>query len=816
MPKRPNAKSVRTTRAALATPAARSPQDRLLAVQNEGAVLAPSRPAPPAQPLTKDRAVVLDTYGGASSPDETGAIGTAGNLNVFGFLTGEDYNTDLDGFPMFPHYNHMRLGDAQVNATLLMLKLPVKGARWIVKPASDDPQDVAIADFVQANLIDDDALERSWQHVLDNAMLKFDFGCSAEEVIWGLADGPQLSRLPRLFDLARRPDGGQSLELDRAMNDDVPVYAHVKDLAPRLPRTFYRWIEDPKTGKLKTLQQFAPKNGMYGYWDLPADRLALHVRAREGNNYYGRSVLRTAYPHWWWKQQLYRIDMIGHDRFHVGIPRASLEKDYNIATAPKDKIEETLKGLRSHDRAYMIQPYGVVYDIYGSPTSGQGSTGIITSIEHHNLMVARNILQSFSAQGEQRHGSFGAAKVTVDVYFEALQGEANEISSELKQNVVKRLCDLNFDMRNRKYPTVVCTDISTADFAGMSEAFSNLSNAGIVTPDDGLEQYFRDLADAPGLPEDMKGRDRTPRPQPIAPTPGNPKKPKSPLPDKNAPAIEASRRRSHGYLEEGRRFSRKPTDRERKILDLHGIPSQLDTMQDRLVEQMKSIRLQQLKAVAAKIAQKDGRKTPAFTDIRHEHITMPHQAEMSSAIRAAQTAALNFGRQSVYDELKRQGAKVPKNLATAGDSKRSAKSALVSSARITVKKQAENWRARIMDEALRQRRNGLQGKDLSDKVVAALEDEAESGAKRDAAAELHEGFGIGRDNAARELSDLIETATYSAILDANTCDPCGDLDGEEFEVDSDDYNAVLPPNPNCDGRDACRCVMIYVAAGENA
>jgi len=38
------------------------------------------------------------------------------------------------------------------------------------------------------------------------------------------------------------------------------------------------------------------------------------------------------------------------------------------------------------------------------------------------MMIARNILQSFSAQGEQRHGSFGAAKVTSDVYFDAARG----------------------------------------------------------------------------------------------------------------------------------------------------------------------------------------------------------------------------------------------------------------------------------------------------------------------------------------------------------------------------------------------------------
>jgi hypothetical protein len=519
---------VRKIKTALDTPAARSPRERIgLAKGPDGS----GRPSSAAALMPAMPSSAPGNWGGSTSKDEDGQIGTPGNLNMFGFLSGEDYNPDLDGFAMFANYNKMRLGDAQVNATLLMLKLPLKGARWIVKPGGEDAQDQAIADFVQANLIDDDALDRSWQHVLDNSMLKFDFGCAAAEIIWAMRDeqaqtGTQLSHLGRQIELGHRKD----YQLEQAVRNGSVVYATVRDLAPRLPRTFYRWLENTKTGKLEFLQQFAPKNGQYGYFNLPATDLALHVHAREGNNYYGRSVLRSSYPHWWWKQQLYRIDIVGHDRFHVGIPRAKLLENYKAADAPLEKIEKTLKGLRSHDRAYMVQPWGVEFDVYAPPANGgSGTSGIIQSIEHHNLMIARNILQSFAAQGEQRHGSFGAAKVTSEVYFDALQGEADEIGSELKHTVVKRLCDLNFNMQGRKYPTIACTDISVVDFGQIATAMAALAEKRLITPEDELEGYLRDLADAPALPDDMKGRDRSPQPPPgFGPTPepgGNKKKP---------------------------------------------------------------------------------------------------------------------------------------------------------------------------------------------------------------------------------------------------------------------------------------------------
>jgi hypothetical protein len=797
----------RKVKATLETSAAKPATERVLALGADGRLAGYGTGAyvPSGAP---------GSWGGSSTPDATGQIGTPGNLNVFGYLTGEDYNPDLDGFAMFANYNKMRLSDAQVNATLLMLKLPLKGATWVVKPASDDPQDVAIADFVQANLIDDDALDRSWQHVLDNAMLKFDFGCSAEEIVWALSPGTADTNLARVHQLVELARTGRTLDLATVGDNEGPVYAKVKDLAPRLPRTFYRWIEDVKTGRLAYLQQYAPKNGQYGYWNIPADRLALHVRGREGNSYYGRSTLRTAYPHWWWKQQLYRIDMIGHDRFHVGIPRAKLTQDYQASVAPLDKIEQTLKGLRSHDRAYMVQPFGVEYDVFAMQT-GQGTSTLVDSLEHHNLMIARNILQSFSAQGEQRHGSFGAAKVTSDVYFDALLGEANEIGSELKQAVVKRLCDMNFNMGGRKYPSLLCTNIATVDFDQLAEAFSKLTTAKIVTPDDDLEEWFRDLADAPQLPEDMKGQDRTPAS--VATPFGAPSAPAGKAGTgkvkKNPDETIAAAKRTP-YLEQGRSFGRQPTALERKVLDLHGLPAALDQARDHLVGQLATIRRRQLSTVAARIAQKDGRDTAPFTDFRHRHIKMPEVSALTKAIRVAQDAALAYGQQSVHDELQRQGVKLSTSLAdnpTSAKNLRTAKSTLVSSAQITARKQSETWLARTMDEGLRLRRTGLQGTSLKQRIVENLDDEAESGARRDAAAEIHEAFGIGRAYAATEFSGHIEFAEYSAILDANTCDPCQELDGEEFEVDSEEYFDALPPYKDCDGRDNCRCVMIFVA-----
>lgn len=54
----------------------------------------------------------------------------------------------------------------------------------------------------------------------------------------------------------------------------------------------------------------------------------------------------------------------------------------------------------------------------------------------------------------------------------------------------------------------------------------------------------------------------------------------------------------------------------------------------------------------------------------------------------------------------------------------------------------------------------------------------------------------------------LPVATRSAVMDSGTCGPCKELDGKEYEYDSDEYRANKPPN-FCKGRGRCRCIMTY-------
>lgn len=55
--------------------------------------------------------------------------------------------------------------------------------------------------------------------------------------------------------------------------------------------------------------------------------------------------------------------------------------------------------------------------------------------------------------------------------------------------------------------------------------------------------------------------------------------------------------------------------------------------------------------------------------------------------------------------------------------------------------------------------------------------------------------------------DLVSGWSFSAVLDANNCDPCGSMDGTEYAT-LDEMMVDLPgfgPYPLCDGGGRCRC-----------
>lgn len=426
-----------------------------------------------------------------TTPNVGVEYGASGTENFGGYIKKEDYNPKFDDFQQAVRiYEEMRRSDAQIRSMLEVVKLPLRGATWTaVPPEGGDAVDQQIADFINATVFDDDAMDHSWDFVLRHILLQLDFGFSVLELVFRV---------------------------------DEDGYYRLKKLAPRLPRTIREWRVQP-TGDLYGVVQYVPvpssgemarspvtggyfpvyrTQAAYEYKFIPAAYLVVCTNQREGDNYAGISLLRTVYRNWWYKNEAYKQEGVALDRYAVGIPVAELEENNGLQKQDLQKLRDMLKGIRSNERAYVVTPPHVKLKILPEGGMGGARSTSMSWIEHHDTQIARNILAGFLTMGQAPLGAVGFGSRLTDMFVSSLSGVAKGIAGDLKSQLVKPLCDLNFDMTRRQYPSVVVRDLEDVDLENLINVFSRMTGTVLTATDDD-ESMLRKILGLPPLPADM-------------------------------------------------------------------------------------------------------------------------------------------------------------------------------------------------------------------------------------------------------------------------------------------------------------------------
>lgn len=397
------------------------------------------------------------------------AAGLPGTPIFSGFLRDfGEYNPQLEGLTAVRTYEKMRRSDAQVAATLLACELPIRAAAWDVHPASDSAADREIAAFVRDNIFG--GLEytspsgvktsQSWDDVLRNALLMLAFGASAHEEIYSI-DGDRV-RLARL--------------------------------APRLPLTFYRWIVDADGETLLALNQYGYRNAGFESVTIPADRLAVFTFNQEGANFFGRSMLRPAYMHWYIKHQLYRIDAIAGERNGLGVP--TIEQGPDSSKEDREAAAKWVQQLAAHEKTGVSLPNGWKFALKGVEGNVRD---LYNSIQHHNIEISRTALAFFMnlGLGARSGGNRALGESQTDFFFLALQATADQIARTISHTTVRQLVDYNWEAVAR-YPRLTVSNLRARNFNDTLDLLTRVAQSGIVAPYPELAQYVtREL----GLPQ---------------------------------------------------------------------------------------------------------------------------------------------------------------------------------------------------------------------------------------------------------------------------------------------------------------------------
>lgn len=374
-------------------------------------------------------------------------------------------------------YDKMTQGDATVDVALRSAKMPILGATYFVEPFSEDPFDVDIAEFVEYNILKGHS--QPFLLVLEDILRMFEYGSSILEPTWELGTwGPKRS------------------------GANTKKYTLLRKLGYRPATTVGQWEYDDNGGPVSVKQTAIRGDGTTEQIDLPIEKLIVFAFNKNGGELEGRSLLRTAYKHWYYKEHLLKIDAIQKERHALGIPTMKLEPGYSDEDA--SAAWEMVTNIRTNERAGAVLPPGFTLEF---AELGHVPVNPLESVEYHEGRILLNVLVQFLVMGLQSTGGGGRTTSSshLDMFQKSLRYVGNSVCDTLNMYLIPQIVSYNFDTAN--YPRLRVRNIGeTKDLQMFASAMANLASQNLITVDLELEQWIREVVDAPY----KKGNKQTP------------------------------------------------------------------------------------------------------------------------------------------------------------------------------------------------------------------------------------------------------------------------------------------------------------------
>jgi phage gp29-like protein len=391
-------------------------------------------------------------------------IGQSGTYMFSGFISGEEYNIDLQGKYGLQVYDTMRRSDPTVHAALIVCKNPIIGAKWDVEPASSDPNDVEAAEFVKRELFDRRIM---FQDTIRELLTSLDFGHSVAEIVYETTE----------------------------FNGKVRI--GLKKIATRKQRSILKWeISGGKPG----ITQITPTAGLI---EIPRNKLIYVTNEREGDNYEGISLLRFAYKPWKIKDSLEIMNAVALERMAIGVPVVTKGVgNENADEHELAKIRMALRQMRANEEAYIELPSSVSISMLDM--KAQSTKDVMPTIEHQDKQITLSVLAQFLMLGQT--GGSGSRAVSADhsaLFVKSLEAVARTIQQPFQEDIINRLVDMNYSNLQNGYPKLIFSELSDDDVSLLSASVASLMTAGALSRDPNLENRLRNVLDLPEMSDDM-------------------------------------------------------------------------------------------------------------------------------------------------------------------------------------------------------------------------------------------------------------------------------------------------------------------------
>ncbi len=412
---------------------------------------------------------------------ETGRIGQ----RRYGGTLYEEFLPELRGKRGIAVYDEMSGNDDVVGAILFAIEMLVRQAAWNVEPGGNTAKDKEAAEFVKECM---DDMSETWVDTISEILSFITFGWSYHEIVYKRRMGKTKDKRTR-----------------SKYNDELIGWMK---LPIRAQETLYQWEYDNEDNLLG-MTQLAPPD--WKICTIPTEK-ALHFRTKSRkDNPEGKSILRNAYRSWYFKKRIQEIEGIGIERDLAGLPVIHTPQDMDIWDREDPRMvqmyaemEEMVKSIRRDEMEGVILPYDFKLELLSSGGTRQFDTNAI--IDRYDTRIAMTVLADFIFLGHQQTGSFALSSDKTELFAVAIGAFLDIICETFNSQGIPQLIDINgrhFESITG-YPKMTHGDIEDMDITKVSAFIKDMTGIGVLVPDDGLEDYIRQVGHLPERTSDTR------------------------------------------------------------------------------------------------------------------------------------------------------------------------------------------------------------------------------------------------------------------------------------------------------------------------
>ena len=411
-------------------------------------------------------------------------------LSASGGWQWEERLRALQGQRGMEAYREMGDNDSTIGTALGLVERTARQAPVQVAPASQAPQDIEAAEFLE-DCFDD--LELPFSDILADQVRSV---CQYGFYIGALQYKRRAGDAPEPYLKSKHKDGRIGW----------------RAIVGMAPESIMRWnTADRSSDKIISVTQCAAPE--YQYEDVPEERY-LHIRqSTHKNNPLGQSMLRACFRDWHIKSRVESFAAIGAERSVAGMPVIRVPPEVMAGITPEDqamlkRCQDIATGLRVDENGGIVFPMArdqngqLMYDIELMSTNSNQLGELTKLISLLDYRIAATLNSEFIKLGESggSTGSYAMHSDKTDLHARMIDNLLSCVADTWNRFAIPRLFALN-NFQVDQLPTLSFGEVGQTNLKDLGAFIQSAAAAGAVLfPNPDAEDRIMELAGLPTLP----------------------------------------------------------------------------------------------------------------------------------------------------------------------------------------------------------------------------------------------------------------------------------------------------------------------------